>query len=760
MRPLTPFASYHDNAGRLLVGRVRFCNLDASPAEVFAEDGTTSLGSSVFTDSSGRLIQQPFLENHDYLIFFDRYVGHATMTDDDDTESWEEQGSAIDSYNTLGISLDGCALRSFSSVAELRAAELVADGEIVMLLGYNVAGDKPAVLYKWDERDSASQENYGSVIVSDKSVTGRWLLTECPRQLDVRHFGAFPLNNFGNYATQRYAVQRAADYAHANGRGLFFPATPEAVYYDVSGLTLYDVDMDDSTRVSNYLVSNQTEIIGVRNLHCVSKNGVNGVIHIVDKEVRTSWGASSEHVNFDPTERLIIDATLITEPRFRSWSGIRVDIIVYASGMTFDNCEIYADGTITGAVTIKNCELDSSWFAPVYSWSKLTSVGNTILLDNCSNASVYVRLKNKQNEADYGDLGEQTVENVVLLPNAIAENANFHLVGLRGNTELHNVSGDFSVSVEGSNLNLVDCWLEMRTTDVAIGGFSLKRGSIRCTMLSGIAVNGELLIEDADVYANITSTAAAVYRNCNINGRQTNVYARYLNCDINEHVEIEGDSSGSLMFDIIGCKVAAMVSFRGTVANTTVSANICNNVGVVNMPVQFDRYNLVAADSAHSYTYEGNSGTFLPSGKLKLYANILVCFHVWPGLPTQPIPSANDIKDKVWIYDYGDGETQIEDLIYARSVAWMSGFTGPINLFRIGVDPFVVRCDWSLAVDSNSDLSYMTPTNVPFVMNFGRGFEWSMSCPGGVSHIAGIKYLKTGSNNYEESKKILFELTW
>lgn len=759
MRPLTPFVSYLDNAGHPLVGRIRFCNPDASPAEVFAEDGTTSLGSSVFTDSSGRPVQQPFLEDHDYLLFFDKYVGHATMTEDNDTDSWEEQGSAKDRYNTIGISLDGNALRTFGSVAELRSAELLEDGEIVVLLGYNVAGDKPAIMYKWDERDSASQENYGSVIVSDNSETGRWLLTECPRQLDVRHFGAFPLYNCGNYSGQRYAVQRAADYAHANGRGLFFPATPEAVYYDVSGLTLYDVDMDDSTRLSNYLVSNQTEIVGVRNLHCVSKNGVVGTIHIVDKEVRTSWGQNSEHVWFDPTERLIIDAPMITDVNLRSWSGIRVDILVYSSGMTFDNCEIYADGTITGAVTIMNSMLDSSWFAPVYSWTNLTSVGNTILLDNCDNASVYIRLKNKQEESDYGDLGEQSIENVVLLPGAVAENAVFHQVGLRGDTELHNVSGDVYVSVEGLNLNLVDCWIEFRNTEVDLGGISLKRGSIKCTVQSGLSVTGELLIENADVYAKITSTAAATYRNCNINGRQTNVYARYLNCDINELVELLGDSNGSLMFDIIGCKVAAIVTFRGTVANTQVTANICNNVGVVNMPIQFSRDNLAEADSSHNYTYEGNIGTFLPSGKLKLYADILVCFHVWPGMPTQPIPSANDIKDKVWIYDYGDGET-LEDLIYARSVAWMSGFTGPINLFRIGVDPFVVRCDWSLAVDSNSDLSYMTPTNVPFVMNFGRGFEWSMSCPGGVSHIAGIKYLKTGSNNYEESKKILFELTW
>ena len=116
MRQFTPFASYHDNTGRLLVGRVRFCDMLGRPAEVKAEDGETSLGSTIFTDSSGRLVQQPFLDDHDYLVYFDKYIGESdTMSEDDDDESWEPQGSAIDRYNTLGVSLTAESKRTIGT---------------------------------------------------------------------------------------------------------------------------------------------------------------------------------------------------------------------------------------------------------------------------------------------------------------------------------------------------------------------------------------------------------------------------------------------------------------------------------------------------------------------------------------------------------------------------------------------------------------------------------------------------------------------
>ena len=212
MRQLTAYASYLDNLGAPLVGRARFFNMDGSEAVVYSLDNATqayvSIGSSVFTNSSGQLVPQVFLDNHDYIVVFDKYIGAGTMAEDDNPESWAEQGSAVDKYNTLGVVLDGDSVRSINTVADLKATQAIdmAGGEVVMLLGYNVQGDKPAIFYRWNA-SSTKVDNGGSVIkVNDVSV-GRWELTECPEYLDVRHFGAFPLEASVVNPIQRYAIQ-------------------------------------------------------------------------------------------------------------------------------------------------------------------------------------------------------------------------------------------------------------------------------------------------------------------------------------------------------------------------------------------------------------------------------------------------------------------------------------------------------------------------------------------------------------------------
>lgn len=250
MRQLTAFASYLDNLGAPLVGRARFYNFDDSPAVVYGLDNAhqhyVQLGHIVYTNSSGQLMPQVFLADHDYLVVFDKYIGGGTMAEDDDPESWQEMGSAVDKYNTVGIELDGSAVRSFGTVDALRTAVPVesADGdEIVELLGYYETGDKPSIKYRWDP-NSSEPDNGGSVIGT--GAVGRWKLVECPEFLDVRHFGAFPNQASSEDVEQRYHIQLAGAYAHSNECGLYFSGTPLAVYYDITGLELYDIDSDDS----------------------------------------------------------------------------------------------------------------------------------------------------------------------------------------------------------------------------------------------------------------------------------------------------------------------------------------------------------------------------------------------------------------------------------------------------------------------------------------------------------------------------------
>ena len=142
---------------------------------------------------------------------------------------------------------------------------------------------------------------------------------------------------------------------------------------------------------------------------------------------------------------------------------------------------------------------------------------NRILLKNCKDADTYIVLKNKQQEADYGDLGEQTVTSKTLLPGAIVENANFAGVTLQGATELHNISGSVSVTGGAVALNAVDCWLFFGNTTSVLQSLSLRRGSISGTALN---VVGNVLLDDVDV--NI-----AVYARGNATVRYSRIMANY-----------------------------------------------------------------------------------------------------------------------------------------------------------------------------------------------------------------------------------------
>ena len=596
MRQLTAYASYLDNLGAPLVGRARFFNMDGSEAVVYSLDNATqayvSIGSSVFTNSSGQLVPQVFLDNHDYIVVFDKYIGAGTMAEDDNPESWAEQGSAVDKYNTLGVVLDGDSVRSINTVAELKGTQVIdmAGGEVVMLLGYNVQGDKPAIFYRWNA-SSTKVDNGGSVIkVNDVSV-GRWELTECPEYLDVRHFGAFPLEASVVNPIQRYAIQQAANYAHSNNCGIYFNASDTAIYYDITGLTLHDVDANPAARVFSKTPevgdapdSTKATIYGIVSIHC--GGSTHGQIELVDATVRSSWEGDYSYTILSPTETLIIDSTLRTGSR--TWSGIKVQMETYGGAyMVFDDCLITSNGAITGNVTIKNCELHSDWFSDDYLWSNLIPIGNTILLQNCDSADTYIKLKNRQNENDYGDLQEQVLDNAQLLAGAVIENCNGS-VTLAGAAEMRNVNLTVTVSGTPYDLNCTDAWLTF--TSAVFSNLSINRGRIYGTQLQA---TGAVVLKDVDIDMPL-----------DVLGGSLKMY----NCQVNKSVSHVGSP---VVEEIMGNVFNSSLSVRGGGSNVVVNAKWVNNHGNYATPLVLDRTNLDPDDSNHTYRYQGNTGTFV-----------------------------------------------------------------------------------------------------------------------------------------------------
>ena len=357
MRQLTAYASYLDNLGVPLVGRARFYNFDDSPAVVYgldnAHENYVQLGHIVYTNSSGQLVPQVFLDDHDYLVVFDKYIGGGTMAEDDDPESWQELGSAVDRYNTVGVTIDGNSLRTVGTIVELRSLHpitSVGEGETVTLLGYNSINDKPPINYRWNQYDNEA-DNGGSIIKVNDIATGRWEMVECPRYLDVRHFGAFPASTYDSNASQRYCIQLAGAYAHSNNCGIYFSGNSTNAYYDITGSELYDVDSDNSAMVFALQESGDTpatvkaKITGVKHILCISTGVLStedGRILLKDDVLKTSY-APKCNATLDAGRLLIIDSS------FRSTYKTFENIVVMKhhhddSIWTFNNCIVlYAD---------------------------------------------------------------------------------------------------------------------------------------------------------------------------------------------------------------------------------------------------------------------------------------------------------------------------------------------------------------------------------------------------------------------------------
>lgn len=539
MRQLAAYASYHDNIGELVVGRARFYNIDGSPAEVFGLDNAynnyVSLGSVVFTNSSGQLTPQVFLEDHDYLIMFDKYVGSGTLSEDDDSESWEEQGSAVDKFIPL-VNGDSGLFRGISTIERLRQTDPTDDEEVLALLGYYEAGDKEPIFYKFDAT-STTQDNGGSVIKVQERERGRWVLLQCPDPLDVRHFGAFPSSVVSDNVTQRYAIQKAGAYAHSNRCGLYFPAAEgSAIYFDVTGLELYDVDASPLARIYSY--GSKTILRGIRNITCGGASS-EGTIELRDDVLRTSFGGDYEHVQFTPGRKLIIDSEVLTDDEFKSFSGIEVEFDSWCGdGMEFDNCKIHSNKVIEGEITIRNCELHSSWFTDEYDWDDLTSEDNLILVNNCESAEIYIILKNKQNESDYGSLGNRSLTDATLLSGAIISDTRVDGVTLKGSATLDNVSGSIVISGSTAEVTLDRCDLEL-SGNTTLKKYIARYGSITLANDYTISVTNTLRLDSVDVNAKFSTIGISPeYTRCMIEKNQYNgKKVSYIGCIVNADIE-------------------------------------------------------------------------------------------------------------------------------------------------------------------------------------------------------------------------------
>ena len=626
MRAFDNWNSYLDNDGHLLHGKIRFCRKGTTDnVTIYNRDGI-AVRNPEFTDMLGRTEYQVFIdEETDVTAYFYKYVGSGEMMhgpgEDYDPARWAYQYSSDNLDPASRVDVGTESAWGVNTMQELRGTDPDSVAELhgvkmLWLYGYYECGDKAPVLYVWDS-GSLKNDDGGSVIKADSVPgAGRWVLANRELHFDVRHFGVFP--QYDKYSTDfsyTSQISHCATFCDNNGLDAWFPDYDENMaYYLLDGTNTFAINGDiycsDAVRFMCKTGTTGTRV-QCHELHKRTPKLFDSTVHtgtatLVADYVNISWLGGN--CAGDARVGWVIDSSEYP----RVITGKEVHFKVNGnSALQLDNCVVTSNKRITGHITISNSILKTEWFADNYDWADLDSYGNDIRLENCKDADTYVLLKNKQAEADYGDLNEGTVTGKTLRAGAIVENAMFSNVTLQGTTELHNVSGTVSAPNADLNLNAVDCWLEF-TSDVVCTSLALRRGSLHGT---NVRVLTSLHLEDADLFAPLNTLGAlATVKRCNVSAAvissNITIENNLISAAISQHAV-----NGVVNVACFGNRflTGGYHNISSETPGSVVNGYWVDNSGLGStMPIQLDRTNLAASETAHSYTYACNSGKFLP----------------------------------------------------------------------------------------------------------------------------------------------------
>lgn len=710
MRAWDNWNSYLDLDGNLLHGKIRFCLKDTTTnVAIYNSDGDP-IRNPEFTDMLGRTEYQVFLDNPDNVTaHFYKYVGTGDMMrwdiDDYDPLRWAYQYSSdsMDPVSKIDIeSNTASGVGTMTAFRDVDPADVptVNGRKLMWLYGYYREGDTSPVLYIWDP-SSQETDDAGAVIQANSVPgAGRWLL--CTREIhfDVRHFGIFPTDDI--YSTDyQYTSQLAncANYLDREGLDAWFPALNDSLsYYLYNGTNTFaikgDIYVSDNVRMHCKTGTTGT-IITCNALHkespylFVSTGGAQtGTATLNADWINISW------VGGMVTGNARVGWVIDNDSYSRTITGKEVVFETNGNGsLTLDNCQITSHKKITGYILIQNCTLKTEWFADNYDWTKLSSVGNRILLGNCKDADTYVLLKNKQYENSYGDLDGGTVNSKALLINATMSNATLNSCTLNGNSYLNDVSG--TVTLSGTNTHeWLDCSITVSNNPsvytLALTGSSVS-GSGKMTVVGSLSCRDAIINKAVDVMGG------------NLVLRNTIINAAILH------------QMGDTMSEtIVGCTFNAQVTVKGGGAGATFNKTVwANNVGTVSNPLNLDRSTMNSSELSHTYTYENNTGTF-PSNKVYEYqAYITESSSVGDSQFTTGIPKGEPMPWLFFAYTAGSTVTHMPN----------------ITLFRVGTDDIPLYVRWRVVSatyngNNNQRLWNWTPVDFPMVAKFQSNFTW------------------------------------
>lgn len=622
-----------DVNGKFLVGRLTFLepNTSSNKLTIYDVDGN-ELDNPIYTSQYGLPKHQIMLQDRDYKVTFEMYIGQGNMESDENESNWLLYKTITSVNGILTTSQQSATPTFIDTVEQMKAMTGMQDGDTCIVKGYFEVGDSGAErLYVWHQNGNYTDDG-GVIIKSNNSTSGAWIMVIQYNYIDVRWYGDIPdasakptvqKSNLGQRA-------RAAHAANMYDKHLYFAARQSTIsaasYYIFDGSNTVSLDQDilcDSavrfvvkegttgTAVTCKTLQKPTKHLFVSE----SPQQQIGDYTLTADWINTSWLSSNDVIARNARLGYVIDK--LKSPITFSNCMIKVEIDSINMACTFDSCDIVeCYKQITIACTMQNMVVKTNWFADDYNYSNLTLIGCTILLHNCKDANTYIVLKNRQNDPNYGDLGEQSINATVLTGGTIENCYGTITVSGSGSLELNNVSLTINGLGSTNTINAVDSWLTIGTA-ATLRSIQMRRGSLAGNALTLIS---DSMIENCDIRTLINTTGIKlVVRNSEIHSKITTRNIDLINNQIYAEID-QSDLSGIVyvkatgnMFHTNESDVPAQHYVRADTVDSVVKGIWISNGSSYDTAhwIKIDRTNLKEQDNDHQYTYSKNAEPYL-----------------------------------------------------------------------------------------------------------------------------------------------------
>jgi hypothetical protein len=702
------------NDGRPLIGKLEFCDPVTTELKTIYDVDDNELENPIYTNA---LPSHQIMLDGDYTVRYYEYIGPGQMEGDMAEEHWRLYKTELIKQNIIAGENDTTGIyATVTTIEQLKEMDTPTDGSVVGVVGYYTAEDCPIRYYVWHDTGNYVDDG-GIVIKSNNSSQGAWVMKIPGGYIDVRWYGDIPSNMVAGTGSNLGQRTKAATAANKYRKDLYFPSYGKGNsigYYLFDGSNTVSVDkdiiIDNGVRftVKHGTTGTQVtchELKGCDTWLFISElNQTIGGYNITADVVYTDWYYTDKASATGAREKYVVNSAHAPLHFSNSYVEIPNEI---AQTLYFDNCHIDAFKKLSGTISMSNMVVKTDWFVDNYDWTKLSLYNCQIELENCKDADTYVTLKTKQNDNNYGDLGEQTIHNKTLLSGCIAENATFTNVTLQGSAELHNITGDITLS-NGNNQNWIDCWLTINgnptiTSLQARRGEIKGSGTMRLTSFSSIddinllmpinAMGAITTIQNSDIKSAVTCNAMSLTNNA--------IAATIDQSDFNGVIQVA--CVGNMFYS------GAQHYIHANTANSVVKGIWAKNGSAYDDKhwIKIDRTNLKYQDNDHQYTYTDNSEPYL----MKFYGrNRPMHFNIYAGsfkegrgvfsTTTMPFVFFNKLTKRVYVVP--------------RYIKWKAFSVGRGFLAR----SFTVRSDYDHAI-SEADYSDHTNGAVTIVYTWG-----------------------------------------